>query len=269
MQNQVFKVLLLLPLLIIATGCATATKNFEPGVLPEYATVSEEKLQENRVTLQRIMGGSDLELKTSGPAYSKVSKIMNRLSRAADIRQELEIYTVDAGEQVNAFALGGNTIVVYDELVRRLPVEEELAVVLAHETAHILGQHNADDTVQKRSAGVGLAASLFGTAISIATGNSGLGSIAADSTSAIGTGVVLSYGRAMEHEADHIGMLLMAKAGYDPAVAITVWEKADEVLGGGGGPSFFSSHPSHGNRLQRLRDDYRYALPYYKQSGAG
>ena len=76
---------------------------------------------------------------------------MNRLSKAAGIQQELEVYTVDAGDQVNAFALGGNTIVVYEELVNRLPKEEELAVVLAHETAHILGQHNADDTVQKRA----------------------------------------------------------------------------------------------------------------------
>ena len=82
----------------------------------------------------------------------------------------------------------------------------------------------------------------------------------------MGTGVVLSYGRAMEHEADHMGMLLMAKAGYDPAIALTVWEKADQVLGGGGGSSFFSSHPSHGDRLQRLRDDYEYALPYYRQT---
>jgi len=70
----------------------------------------------------------------------------------------------------------------------------------------------------------------------------------------------------MEHEADHMGMLLMAKAGYHPKHALTVWNKADQVLGAGSNNSFFSSHPSHGNRLERLNDDYNYALPYYKKS---
>jgi len=265
MRKQFLKILLLLPVLVV-TGCATTTKNFEPGVLPEYATVSDEKLRENEASLTEIMGQSNLELKQSGPAYRKVVKIMDRLSKAANIEQELEIYTVDAGEQVNAFALGGNTIVVYEQLVNRLPDEKELAVVLAHETAHILGQHNADNTVQKRAAGVGIASTILGSVVSVATGSAGLGDLASTGTSAVGRGVVLSYGRAMEHEADHIGMLLMAKAGYDPQTALVVWGKADEVLGSGGGPSFFSSHPSHGDRLQRLRDDYPYALPYYEQS---
>ncbi len=266
MNNQLFKLFFLLPVVVI-TGCATSTKNFEPGVLPEYAVVSSEKLSENESNLTAIMNENDLELKQSGPAYRVVKRVMDRLAKAANIQQQLAVYTVDAGDQVNAFALGGNTVVVYEALVNRLPDEKELAVVLAHETAHILGQHNADNTVQKRAAGVGVASAILGTVVGVATGNSSLGSLATDTSSAVGSGVVLSYGRAMEHEADHIGMLLMAKAGYNPKIALDVWGKADEVLGSGGGPSFFSSHPSHGNRLERLRQDYPYALPYYEQSG--
>ena len=207
-----------------------------------------------------------MELVQSGPNYQRVKKIIDRLCVAANVEQELDVYTVDAGEDVNAFAMGGNTIVVYDELLNRLPKEEELAVVLGHEMAHILGQHNADNTEQKRAAGWGIAASVINVAVSIGTGSSALGDLVGGSTEIVGAGVVRSYGRAMEHEADHIGMLLMAKAGYDPGAAITVWDKADEVLGANNGPSFFSSHPSHGNRKERLERDYLLALPIYEEA---
>ena len=256
----------LITFLVAATlsGCATSTKNFEPGIIPSYAPVDSAKAKETRSNLSQMMNEMNLELKQSGPEYRRVKQIMDRLTAAAGVSQPLDIYTVDAGDQVNAFAMGGNTIVVYNELLKRLPDDNELSVVLAHELAHILGQHNADDTVQKRSVGVGILSGVIGAAVSIGTGSSGLGSLASDGTAVVGSGVVLSYGRAMEHEADHMGMLIMAKAGYHPKHAISVWQKADQVLGTGGGPNFLSSHPSHGNRLQRLQDDYQYALPFYR-----
>jgi Zn-dependent protease with chaperone function len=248
------------------SGCATTTKNFEPGVLPQYTPVATSQAKKTRANLSGMMDEMNLELQQSGPDYKRVKRIINKLSIAANISQELDVYTVDAGDDVNAFAMGGNTIVVYKELLNRLPDDNELSVVLAHELAHILGQHNADQTVQNRSAGLSILSGVVGAAVGAATGNSGLGNLASDGTSMVGTGVVLSYGRAMEHEADHMGMLLMAKAGYHPKHALTVWNKADQVLGAGSSNSFFSSHPSHGNRLERLNDDYNYALPYYKQS---
>ena len=253
-----------LPLVFLMSGCTTATKNFESGVIPAYVSVDTDEANYTRNALFEAMESQDLELVQSGPKYDQVKKIINRLSRAANINQELDVYTVDAGDQVNAFAMGGNTIVVYDELVNRLPIESELAVVLGHEIAHILGQHFADDTERKRSVGWGLASSILNVAISVGTGSSALGDLVGGTTEVIGAGVVRSYGRAMEHEADHVGMLLMAKAGYDPANAITVWDKADEVLGVSNGPSFFSSHPSHGNRKERLEKDYELAKPIYQ-----
>ena len=259
-------IILFLPILLLLGGCATSTKDFESGVIPEYAVVDDETVNENRRALVQMMEQQDLKLVQSGPHYQRVKKIIDRLSVAANVEQELDVYTVDAGEDVNAFAMGGNTIVVYDELLNRLPKEEELAVVLGHEMAHILGQHNADNTERKRAAGWGIAASVINVAVSIGTGSSALGDLVGGSTEIVGAGVVRSYGRAMEHEADHIGMLLMAKAGYDPAVAITVWDKADEVLGANNGPSFFSSHPSHGNRKERLERDYILALPIYEDA---
>ena len=252
--------------LVFASGCTTSTKNFQSGVIPAYAHVEQDAADKNRYLVSNMMEEEGLNLQKSGAGYQRVKAIINQLSAAANIEQELDVYTVDAGtETVNAFAMGGNTIVVYQELINRLPKDEELAVIIGHEIAHILGQHHADDTEQKRGAAWSMASSVLGTAVAIATDSSLAGDLTETGTTLAGTGITRSYGRSMEHEADHIGMLLMAKAGYDPQHAITVWDKADEVLGAGNGPSFFSSHPSHGNRKERLEQDYLLAQPIYEQ----
>lgn len=261
------KLIFLIVLGAVLPACTTTTKNFQAGTIPAYQPVDSSTATDNKSRLASMMAKQELELSQSGPDYDRVKRIIDRLSVNAQIEQALDVYTAEAGDQVNAFAMGGNTIVVYNELLRRLPKDEELAVVLAHEVAHILGGHNNDSTMQKRGGAVGILGGLAQVAVLIATeGNADAAELAGSGVSAVGTGVVLSYGRAMEHEADHIGMLLMAKSGYDPRNAIVVWDKADQVLGAGGGLSFLSSHPSHGNRKQRLEKDYVYAEPLFQQA---
>ncbi len=263
------KLFLLLLLGATLPACTTTTKNFQAGTIPAYQPIDASTASANKSRLATMMAEQDVELSQTGEDYDRVKNIIDRLSANAGVEQELDVYTAEAGDQVNAFAMGGNTIVVYNELLRRLPKDEELAVVLSHEVAHILGGHNSDRTMQKRGGAVGILGGLAQIAVLVATeGNMDAAELAGSGVSAVGTGVVLSYGRAMEHEADHIGMLLMAKSGYDPQNAITVWGKADEVLGAGAGISFLSSHPSHGNRQQRLKKDYVYAEPLFKQASS-
>jgi len=268
-QQKLLQRMFLLALLVtVIPACTTTTKNFQPGEIPAYQAVEQSEAASTKYALSQMMDEQGLELSQEGPGYTRVKGIVDRLSPAAQVTQPLDVYTADAGDQVNAFATGGNTIVVYDELIRRLPKDEELAVIISHEMAHLLGGHTNDDTMQNRGESVGLFSTILGAAVTVATGSDIVGDIAAHGSAAVGTGVVLSYGRAMEHEADHIGMLLMAKSDYDPKVAIEVWDKADEVLGAGGGPSFFSSHPSHGNRRERLEKDLVYAMQLIEQENA-
>jgi len=77
-------------------------------------------------------------------------------------------------------------------------------------------------------------------------------------------GVLLPYSRAQESEADHIGLLLMARAGYDPRGAVAFWQRMEQRAGSGGPPQFLSTHPSHGTREQQLRAWLPEALPYYE-----
>src|SRR5437762_3199183 len=87
-----------------------------------------------------------------------------------------------------------------------------------------------------------------------------------DSRSGLGAqvGVLLPYSRAQESEADHIGLLLMARAGYDPRGAVAFWQRMEQRAGSGGPPQFLSTHPSHGTREQQLRAWLPEALPYYE-----
>jgi len=194
MAFKLFQRLTLTVLVVVsASACTTTTKNFNAGTIPAYQPVEESTALSNKAKLVSLMDEQNLELSQQGPEYQRVKRIINQLSAKADIKQPLDVYVTDADEQVNAFAMGGNTIVVYSELLRRLPKDEELAVVLSHEVAHILGGHNGDTTIQKRS-GV---ASVFGTiaqiAVLVATeGNQTAGDLAGASVSAVGNGMALS-----------------------------------------------------------------------------
>jgi predicted Zn-dependent protease len=78
-------------------------------------------------------------------------------------------------------------------------------------------------------------------------------------------GVLLPYSPAQESEADHIGLLLMAKAGYDPHESVALWRRMEQVSGGSGqGPDFLSTHPNHGTRIANLESWMPQAVPYYQ-----
>lgn len=253
---------------IFITGCTTQTKNFEAGVIPPAQEVENSKTKETQQMLFQYANEQGFTLTQKGATYDRIEKIVRKLEKASGLTNtQYPLYIADAGSQKNAFAFNSNTIVVFQALADAVPVDEQLAVILAHEVSHILALHTEDDTEQSRSTAVAIGATILGTAVAIATGVSGLGDMAAQGSHALGAGAfVLSYGRAQEYEADHIGLLLMAKAGYNPQNAITVWSNADTILGQGSDNAFLSSHPTHGNRLERLNADMPLALEYYTQS---
>ena len=118
---------------------------------------------------------------------------------------------------------------------------------MGHEIAHAIARHGAERMSQAQLAELG------GQALAIGLGG-GASSAAILAAYGLGAqvGVLLPYGRTQESEADHIGLLLMAQAGYDPRAAIGFWERM-ERSGGGGTPEFLSTHPSHGTRVEQLR----------------
>jgi predicted Zn-dependent protease len=190
-----------------------------------------------------------------------VREVGQRIARVADRRDfKWEFAVIDDPKQRNAFALPGGKVAVYTGLFPVARDTNGLAVVLAHEIAHVLARHGAERLSQ------GLVAQMGGSLLGAFLGG-GPSAQAIMAAYGLGAqlGVLLPYSRTQESEADHIGLFLMARAGYDPRAAVAFWERMDKA-GGDGPPEFVSTHPGHGTRQQQIQAWLPEAMRYYEAS---
>lgn len=200
-------------------------------------------------------------------ALSLVREVGERIARAAnrpDYHWDFQV--IDDPETVNAFALPGGKVAVYTGIFPVARDQAGLAVVLGHEVAHALARHGGERMSQSmliQLGGVGLSAAL-GSNPQVANQvlqAYGLGA---------GVGLILPFSRSQESEADRIGLILMAKAGYDPRVSLEVWERMEKMekkeSGRDRGPpaEFLSTHPGYETRTKQLRTWIPEALKYYQ-----
>ncbi len=193
-----------------------------------------------------------------------VRRVGERIARVAERpNYKWEFTVINDPEMVNAFAVPGGKVAVYTGIFSAARDEAGLAVILGHEVAHALARHPAERMSQ------GLVLQVIGAGLGVALGGNpavanqvlqvyGIGA---------GVGVLLPFGRSQETEADRIGLILMAKAGYDPRVALEVWERMEKKESGKGAPpEFLSTHPGYETRVQQLRAFMPEALSYYQAS---
>ncbi|MCD7972706.1 MAG: M48 family metallopeptidase [Candidatus Azobacteroides sp.] len=161
--------------------------------------------------------------------------------------------------EVNAFCMPGGKIVVYEGILPYTQDETGLAVVLGHEVAHAVAKH-ANERVSQQ------VAAQYGGAIlgGVLGGSSSATQNAVGLAYGLGTqyGVLLPFSRKQELEADQLGLIFMAMAGYDPRQAIPFWERMSQQ--GGSVPEFTSTHPSDQNRIKEIQAELPEALKYYK-----
>jgi predicted Zn-dependent protease len=164
-------------------------------------------------------------------------------------------------DQVNAWCMPGGKVVVYTGILPITKNEIGLAVVLGHEIAHAIAEHGNERMSQ------GLVQQLGGVALSVAlrdkpqlTQDLFLTAYGVGST--IG---ILSYSRTQESEADHLGLIFMAMADYNPNAAVDFWQRMAEMNKGSKPPEFLSTHPSDQTRINDIKNWLPEALKYYKQ----
>ncbi len=200
-----------------------------------------------------------------------VTAVGKRIAKAAELfltdnglSDEIQDYNwefnvIDDDETINAACLPGGKIVVYSGIIPVAENEEGLAVVLGHEVAHAIAKHGAERVSQQ---------------IMLEYGREKLSQVLAEKSQktqdiiiksfGLGTslGVLMPYSRLHEREADRIGLILMARAGYDPRSAVPFWERMQK-LGGGEIPEFLSTHPATQNRIDTIESLLPEALEYY------
>ena len=164
-------------------------------------------------------------------------------------------FTLFDNPEPNAFALPGGKVGVYTGLFKVAQNDAQLAAVMGHEVGHAIARHGAERMSH------GILAQLGGVAVGAATGSAAVVDLYSQAAT---LGVILPYSRGQESEADEIGLMLMAEAGYDPREAVKLWQNF-EALGGERPPEFLSTHPSEGTRIQRLQELMPKALEIYEQ----
>jgi predicted Zn-dependent protease len=207
---------------------------------------------QSQVQLVRNVGN---KIKTAVERYMTQNGYADRLQGYA-----WEFNLVESKE-VNAWCMPGGKVVVYTGILPVTKDEAGLAVVMGHEIAHAIAEHGGERMSQQ------LLTQFGGAALQEVlknkpqeTQNLWLGVFGAGAQ----IGVLLPYSRTHESEADHLGLIFMAMAGYDPSSAVAFWERMAAGKGGQAPPEFLSTHPSDQKRIAQIREHLPEAMQYYR-----
>lgn len=167
-------------------------------------------------------------------------------------------------KQANAFCMPGGKIVVYEGLLPYTQNEASLSIVLGHEIAHAVAKHSAEQLTKQMNQQMGT--NILGTVLNSAVG-SGVGDVAAQVAGGYFSFRNLKYSRDNESEADYMGLIFAAMAGYDPANAVTFWKRMAAGTNSNTA-EILSDHPSDARRIQNIEKWLPEAEKYYRQSGS-
>ena len=193
-----------------------------------------------------------------------VTNYLNANGMGADVKNFNWTFNLVENKEANAWCMPGGLICVYEGILPLTQDEPSLAIVLGHEIAHAVARHSAEQmsTQIKQQYGMQIGAAVLG--------GMGVGSNTSSVIQAIAAQGFnfknLSYSRSHESEADHMGLIFAAMAGYDPQVAVAFWQRM-AAASNNQRSEFLSDHPSDATRIKRIQGWMPEALKYYKGAG--
>ncbi|MDM1770345.1 MULTISPECIES: M48 family metallopeptidase [Acinetobacter] len=242
------------------TGCATVAEL--AGA--DSATLNLNASQSYQQMLQEAEQKKVLD--TRSATYKKVNRVFLKMKPYADQMNqtgqtfEWQVAVIKSPE-INAYVAPGGKVVFYTGIIENLKLtDNEVAAIMGHEMVHALEEH-AKSKIGAQTL-TNLAVSIGSQYVGQSVG--GYGGLLLDLGSQFGVG--LPYSRNLESRADKGGLLLMAKAGYDPNAAITLWQKmnANDARGNSAIAKFMSTHPSNNDRIAALQQMMPEAIQYYR-----
>ncbi len=190
-----------------------------------------------------------------------VVSYLNANGLGTEVSQYKWEFNLVQDKQVNAFCMPGGKIVVYEGILPVTKDEASLAIVLGHEIAHAVAKHSAERLSNAYKQQYGM--QILGAVAQGAGASTGLTQLGAQ---VLGVGAQAwssGFSRKQESEADHMGLIFAAMAGYDPEVAVDFWQRMSQATGGGSS-SIFSDHPTDATRIKQIREWLPEAKQYYK-----
>jgi predicted Zn-dependent protease len=249
-------------------GCET---NPYTGRSQLLITSVDQEMQMGAQAYDQIKGDPKMKQSQDPREVEPVKRVASRIieaakrSKYADMAKQFqwEVTVIKDDKTANAFALPGGKIAVYTGIFPVARTEAGLAAVMGHEVVHALARHGAERMSQGQLTNAAL--EVAGAAIGAGSNNSLLGQA---TMAALGVGaqvgVLLPFSRKHESEADYVGILMAADAGYDPRESVGLWERMAQ-LSSGGQAEFLSTHPSHGTRIDQLKAWMPEAMGIYQK----
>ncbi len=265
-MNMIHKISQVFLVILVFYGCSSVvlTNRTQLNLIPR-ASILKTSFEQHSLFIEENTVSSDLsnvemvkrvgiKIQHSVEKYFSEQKLSKQLK---DYDWEFDLVDND---EPNAWCMPGGKVVVYTGILPITNDENGLAVVLGHEVAHAIAKHGNERMSQT------LIAQLGGMALYKALEEKpektqqlwmsayGLGAQA---------GLILPYSRLHESEADRLGLIFMAMAGYDPNGAVIFWQRMAENKGGAKPPEFLSTHPSDETRIKKIKSHLPEALAYY------
>lgn len=252
-MRRLARLVLALPLLIV-TACETVpyTGRSQMQLLPESA-----ELKMGLDSYQEVL--KTAHLSNSAAVNEQVTRVGKRIAEATGKTDyQWEFKAID-DKQANAFCLPGGKVAVYTGILPLTKDDAGLAAVVGHEVGHAIARHGGERISQTLL----VQGTLTGVQLALSRGDPAM---VQQVTSLLGAGatvgVLLPWSRAQESEADHLGLIFMAKAGYHPSAARDLWVRMSQA-GGEKPPEILSTHPSDATRIRQIEGWLPEAMRYY------
>lgn len=263
------KFLSVIALSAIVVSCATVPLTGRS----QLSLVNDEALQQQAVTAYReflsdpktkvVRSGADAQrVKNVG---AKIASAINRYMQTNGFGDKYNYqyeFNLIESKDINAWCMPGGKVAVYTGLLPVTQTDAGLATVMGHEIAHAIAQHASERMSQMTAAQIG------GGVVGAAAGgrSEGTQQMIGQLYGVGGQLALLKYSRKQETEADRLGLVFMAMAGYNPDSSVAFWERmASAKQGGGAPPEFMSTHPSDATRIAEIKRHLPEARQYYKK----
>ena len=256
------RTLLLSVVILTAIGCTSNpyTNRSQFLLMSEGAEV-----QMGKEAYAKVLEDPKVQISKNPAEVNPVQRVAKRIIAAAKKSKyarraksfNWEVNVIKNDRTKNAWALPGGKIAFYTGIFPEAKNENGLAAIMGHEVVHALARHGAERMSQSLAANIG---------VNVGSALLGLPPIGSDlAMQAVGLGILLPFSRSHESEADYIGLLLAAEAGYDPREAVRLWQRMAQASKEAP-PEFLSTHPSNKTRISNLQKWMPEAMTIYERS---
>lgn len=264
MNKKLLPVLGLATLIVGLGACSTVPETGRPQIV---MTSAAGDAQEGALAFRELK--SQAKISQNPAANAQVNRVGRRIIAIIPPQNANWEFVVFQNPEPNAFALPGGKVGINTGILPLTRNDTGMATVLAHEIGHVVARHGSEAKSQNILTEIGATAVDIGLAVGTGISSGARGAIVSGVGAGASLGILLPFSRTHEYEADRLGLIYMARAGYDPREAIAFWQRMkafSEKHSENAPPSFLRTHPLDDARIAALQRYLPEALAEYEKA---